>query len=78
MFQNLMAMQGAMEVLSMVYVVDARSSRRLDISVHDGTIHHSANTTERDGGSDTFRGSKRGRRKSVRKSVVDIQDFQEK
>ena len=45
LFENLMAMQGTMEVLSTVYVVDARSSRRLDISVHDGTIRGSEEAT---------------------------------
>jgi lipid-A-disaccharide synthase len=91
MFENLMAMQGTMEVLSTVYVVDARSSRRLDISVHDGTIRGREEATSFGGDDDSGQGSggrnfraqsQRDRRKTKKQATrvvdIDIGDFQEK
>ncbi len=91
MFENLMAMQGTMEVLSTVYVVDARSSRRLDISVHDGTIRGREEATSFGGDDDSGQGSggrnfraqsqsdrRKTRKQATRVVDIDIGDFQEK
>ena len=91
MFENLMAMQGTMEVLSTVYVVDARSSRRLDISVHDGTIRGVGEEATSFGGDDdsgqgsggrNFRAQSQSDRRKTKKQPtrvvdIDIGDFQD-
>ena len=84
LFEALTAMQGTMEVLSTVYVVDSRTSQRIDITVHDGFIRGSWKSNfdadhrqrySREAGS-SRRGSRD--RDSGKGTTIDIDQFEEK
>ena len=62
LFEALTAMQGTMEVVSSIYVIDSRTSQRIDITVHDGYVGGSSksdNDAER--GKKFRRGGGRGK-----------------